>query len=56
MEKMDLRELSDAELYIVRKQVVRLKNQGYTGKQIETMTGVLNNRISQYGAHTKKAE
>jgi transposase len=47
MEKLDLRTLRDEELCMVRKQVVRLKAQGFSGKRIEEMTGVLENQVSR---------
>lgn len=47
MEHIDLRKLSDDELYAVRKQVVRLKKQGKKGAEIELIVGIYQNRISQ---------
>ena len=47
MEKIDMRKLDKNEMYLLRKQVVRLKKLGYTRGQIEEMTGVLANRVSQ---------
>jgi transposase len=47
MKHIDLRILSNDELYAVRKQVVRLKMQGKKGSEIEEITGVYQTRISQ---------
>jgi transposase len=47
MKHIDLRVLSNDELYAVRKQVIRLKLQGKKGSEIEEITGVYQNRISQ---------
>lgn len=47
MEKLDLRKLGVRELYFVRKQVVRLKEQGKTGEEILELTGVTANRASE---------
>jgi transposase len=47
MKKIDLRRLSNAELYAVRKQVVRLKQQGKKGSEIEEIVGIYQTRISQ---------
>jgi transposase len=47
MEKIDLRRLSNDELYAVRKQVVRLKQQGKKGSEIAEIVGIYENRISQ---------
>jgi len=47
MEHIDLRKLNNDELYTVRKQVVRLKEQGLKGSEIEMITGVYQTRISQ---------
>ena len=47
MEKIDLRKLSNAELYAVRKQVIRLKQQGKKGSEIAEIVGIYENRISQ---------
>lgn len=47
MEHIDLRKLNNDELYSVRKQVVRLKKQGWKGSEIEEITGVYQTRISQ---------
>ena len=52
MEKIDLRQLNNDELYAVRKQVVRLKQQGKKGSEIAEMVGIYENRISQiWGAY-----
>jgi len=47
MEHIDLRKLNNDELYAVRKQVVRLKEQGLKGSDIEVITGIYQTRISQ---------
>ena len=47
MEYIDLRKLSGGELKQVRSQVVRLKEMGKTGKEIEEITGVRQNRASE---------
>lgn len=44
---IDMRKLNKDELLIIRKQVVRLKQQGRRGKEIEELTGVRQNRISE---------
>lgn len=47
MEHIDLRKLNTDELYTIRKQVIRLKKQGRKGSEIEEITGIYQNRISQ---------
>ena len=47
MEYIDLRKLNGDELKQVRKQVVRLKEQGKSGAEIEELTGVRSNRINK---------
>ena len=47
MEHIDLRKLNSGELKQVRRQVVRLKKMGKTGKEIEELTGVRQNRASE---------
>jgi transposase len=47
MDKIDLRQLNNDELFAVRKQVVRLKRQGKTGAEIEGIVGIYQTRISQ---------
>ena len=47
MEYIDLRKLSGGELKQVRRQVVRLRVMGKTGKEIEELTGVRQNRVSE---------
>lgn len=47
MERIDLRKLNQDELLMVRKQVVRLKDQGKSGREIEELTGVRANRASE---------
>ena len=44
---IDLRKLSSGELKQIRRQVVRLKGMGKTGKEIEELTGVRQNRASE---------
>ena len=47
MERIDLRKLSAEALEQVRRQIVRLKEMGKTGKEIEEITGVRSNRVSE---------
>lgn len=47
MDFIDLRKLNRDELATVRRQVVRLKKKGLKGKEIESLTGVRTNRISE---------
>jgi transposase len=47
MDHINLRKLSASALKQVRSQVVRLKKMGKTGKEIEEITGVRPNRISE---------
>ncbi len=47
MEYIDLRKLNRDELATIRRQVVRLKKKGLKGKEIESLTGVRVNRISE---------
>ena len=47
MKYIDLRKLSSGELKQIRRQVVRLKEMGKTGKEIEELTGVRQNRASE---------
>ena len=47
MEHVDLRKLNRGELTQVRRQVVRLKKMGKPGREIEELTGVWQNRISE---------
>ena len=47
MEYIDLRKLNSGELKQIRRQVVRLKELGKTGKEIEELTGVRQNRTSE---------
>ena len=46
-EMLNLKKLSDDELYMVRRQVVRLKKKGMKGSEVEHLTGVRFNRISE---------
>ena len=57
MEYIDLRKLSSGELKQVRRQVVRLKEMGKTGKEIEEITGVRHNRVSEiWTAYQRQGE
>ena len=47
MEKIDLRKLGTEAIYIVKKQVIRLKEKGFSGAEIEELTGVRENQISK---------
>lgn len=47
MEKADMRKLSDGELYAIKKQVVRLKQMGKSGAEIEELTGVNESAVSR---------
>ncbi|MCL2703081.1 MAG: winged helix-turn-helix domain-containing protein [Defluviitaleaceae bacterium] len=47
MDKIDLRKLESAALQEKKEQVVRLKQKGYTGKQIEELTLVSENQVSK---------
>jgi len=47
MEKMNLRKVTGAELYTVRKQVVRLKELRKNGAEIEELTGVNTSAVSR---------
>ena len=47
MEYINMRKLSSGELKQIRWQVVRLKVMGKTGKEIEELTGVRQNRVSE---------
>ena len=47
MEYIDLRKLDRGELKQVRRQIVRLKKMGKSGKEIEEITGVRQNWISE---------
>ena len=50
MNYIDLRKLSSGELKQIRRQVVRLKGMGKSGKEIEELTGVRQNRASEIWA------
>ena len=57
MKNIDLRKLGAGELKQVRRQVVRLKEMGKTGKEIEELTGVRQNRISEiWTAYQREGE
>jgi len=47
MERMNLRKLSNDELYAVKKQVIRLKEQKKSGAEIEELTGVNEYAVSR---------
>ena len=47
MEYIDLRKVGVDGLKQIRRQVVRLKKMGKSGKEIEEITGVRQNRISE---------
>ena len=47
MEYIDLRKVGREGLKEIRRQVVRLKKLGKTGKEIEELTGVRQNRTSE---------
>ena len=47
MEYIDLRKVGSEGLKEIRRQVVRLKKMGKTGKEIEELTGVRQNRASE---------
>jgi transposase len=54
MEKIDLRKINLAALQEKKEQVVRLKQKGFTGKQIEELTQVSENQVSKTWASFKK--
>ena len=57
MEYMDLRKLGREGLKEIRRQVVRLKKMGKTGKEIEEITGVRQNRASEiWTAYQREGE
>ena len=57
MEHIDMRKLGEEGLKQVRSQVVRLKKMGKTGKEIEELTGVRRNRVSEiWTAYQRKGE
>ena len=47
MERVDLRKLNNDEMYAVKKQVVRLKEFGKSGAEIEELTGVNRSAVSR---------
>ena len=47
MKRISFRELSGEEIKRIRQQVVRLKEMGKTGKEIEQLTGVGQSRVSE---------
>nr|WP_325295494.1 hypothetical protein [uncultured Oscillibacter sp.] len=56
-EYIDLRKLNRGELKQIRRQVVRLKKMGKTGKEIEELTGVQQNRASEiWTAYQREGE
>ena len=57
MEYIDLRKVGREGLKEIRRQVVRLKEMGKTGKEIEEITGVRQNRISEiWTAYQREGE
>ena len=57
MEYIDLRKIGKDGLKEVRRQVVRLKKLGKTGKEIEELTGVRQNRASEiWSAYQREGE
>jgi transposase len=54
MDFIDLRKLNRDELATVRRQVVRMKKKGLKGQEIESLTGVRRNRISEIWSVYKK--
>ncbi len=57
MEYIDLRKTGRAGLKEIRRQVVRLKKLGKTGKEIEELTGVRQNRASEiWSTYQRKGE
>ena len=57
MEYIDLRKVGRDGLKAIRRQVVRLKKMGKTGKEIEELTGVRQNRISEiWTAYQREGE
>ena len=57
MEYIDLRKVGRDGLKAIRRQVVRLKRMGKTGKEIEEITGVRQNRISEiWTAYQREGE
>lgn len=56
-EYIDLRKLSREALLQVRRQVVRLKKKGYSGREIEEIVGIRQNRISEiWSAYLREGE
>ena len=57
MEYIDLRKMGREGLKEIRRQVVRLKKMGKTGKEIEELTGVRQNRASEiWTAYQREGE
>ena len=57
MEYIDLRKVGRDGLKAIRRQVVQLKKMGKTGKEIEEITGVRQNRISEiWTAYQREGE
>ena len=57
MEYIDLRKVGRSGLKEIRRQVVRLKKMGKTGKEIEELTGVRQNRASEiWTAYRREGE
>ena len=56
-EYIDLRKLNRGELKQISRQVIRLKKMGKTGKEIEELTGVRQNRASEiWTAYQREGE
>ena len=57
MDYIDLRKVGREGLKEIRRQVVRLKEMGKKGKEIEELTGVLQNRVSEiWTAYQREGE
>ena len=54
MEYLDLRTMDNKQLATIRDQVVRMKKKGLKGREIEALTGVRTNRISEIWSRYKK--
>ena len=52
IERLDLRTLTGEQLFVVRKQIVRLKRMGKSGAEVYELSGVT--APAEYGVHTKK--
>ena len=57
MERVSFQKLSSEEVKRIRQQLVRLKEMGKTGKEIEELTGVRQNRASEiWAAYQREGE